>query len=269
MERIAVILSIYKNDKLENLIKAIESVLKQTYINFNIFIKFDGKIASECERFVDNIDDSRVVVFKREENKGLAVSLNELLTVALENDYEYIARMDADDICHQQRFEKQIKFLKENKAVDCLGTWAIEINDKGEEYFKKEMPSSHEECLNFFKKRDCLIHPTVMFRKSYFKKAGFYPEDTYFGEDTMMWAKGFVNNCKFANLQEHLLYFRLDESFFDRRRGIKHAKSILDLRLKVNKMLGFGLKETLYAYLYAGVKMLPTPFLNIAYKIFR
>lgn len=269
MKKLAVIISVYKNDKLSNLSKAIESILNQTYSNFNVYIKFDGKIASECEDYIDNLHDNRVVVFKRDENRGLATSLNELLNVALGKKHEFIARMDADDICHEQRFEKQVDFLLKNKTIDCLGTWAIEINENEEEYFKKEMPSSHEDCLSFFKKRDCLIHPTVMFRNTYFTKAGLYPEDTYFGEDTMMWAKGFANNCKFANLQEYLLYFRLDENFFDRRRGVKHAKSILMLRLKVNEMLGFGLRETIYAYMYAGVKMLPTPLLNVAYKIFR
>ena len=66
------------------------------------------------------------------------------------------------------------------------------------------MPITHEECLELFKKRDCMIHPTVMFRRSYFEKAGLYPEDTYFGEDTMMWAKGFKSGCKFANVPEYL-----------------------------------------------------------------
>lgn len=60
-----------------------------------------------------------------------------------------------------------------------------------------------------------MIHPTVMFRRSYFEKAGLYPEDTYFGEDTKMWAKGFKAECKFANLPEYLLKFRLDSDFFN------------------------------------------------------
>lgn len=73
----------------------------------------------------------------------------------------------------------------------------------------EKMPITHEECLELFKKRDCMIHPTVMFRRSYFEKAGLYPEDTYFGEDTMMWAKGFKSGCKFANVPEYLFKFRL------------------------------------------------------------
>lgn len=131
------------------------------------------------------------------------------------------------------------------------------------------MPITHEECLELFKKRDCMIHPTVMFRRSYFEKAGLYPEDTYFGEDTMMWAKGFKSGCKFANVPEYLFKFRLDSNFFERRRGWKHAKSIYTLRHRVNRMLGFGWKEDCYALLYAMVKLMPKSILDIIYKTVR
>lgn len=262
-------MSLYKNDRLENLRLAVESILFQTFNDFDFYIQLDGIVKSECEKYLKSINDSRILIFERKTNLGLAKSLNELLGRLLSKDYEYVARMDADDISLNNRFEKQIKFLDKHKEVDCLGTWAIEINEKGEEYFRKEMPISHEGCLKLFEKRDCMVHPTVMFRKSYFAKAGMYPEDTYFGEDTIMWAQGFYGGAKFANLPEFLFKFRLDEDFFSRRRGIKHAKSILKLRKRVNKMLGYGLKAKAYAYLYAMAKMTPTPILSIIYKIFR
>lgn len=78
------------------------------------------------------------------------------------------------------------------------------------------------------------------FRRSYIEKSGLYSLDTYFGEDTMMWAQGFVAGCVFANVPEYLFRFRLDDNFFKRRRGWKHAKGIFTLRHKVNKMLHYG-----------------------------
>ena len=177
--------------------------------------------------------------------------------------------MDADDISMPERFVKQIAFMNSHPDIDCLGTWAIEIDDDGKEYFRKKMPITHEECLELFKKRDCMIHPTVMFRRSYFEKAGLYPEDTYFGEDTMMWAKGFKSGCKFANVPEYLFKFRLDSNFFERRRGWKPAKSIYTLRHRVNRMLGFGWKEDCYALLYAMAKLMPKSILDIIYKTVR
>jgi hypothetical protein len=183
--------------------------------------------------------------------------------------YEFIARMDADDISDAARFQLQLEYLKEHPEVECLGTWAIEINSKGEEYYRKEMPETHEGCLQQFKKRDCMIHPTVMFRRSYIEKAGFYSLDTYFGEDTMMWAQGFKAGCVFANVPEFLCQFRLDDNFFERRRGWKHAKNIFLLRHRVNKMLGFGIIEDCWALAYAAAKMMPKAILNLIYKTAR
>lgn len=266
------ILSLYKSDKLNYVQEAVSSLLNQSYLKYKIYIIFDGPISIEISNYLYGLakcNDS-IIVFERKQNRGLAISLNELLEkILLKQDCKYIARMDADDISLPLRFEKQIAFLETHNDVDCVGTWAIEIKSDGSEYYRKEMPQTHEGCLELFKKRDCLIHPSVMFRKSYFEKAGLYPVDTYFGEDTIMWAQGFKAGCKFSNIPEYLFKFRLDDDFFDRRRGVRHAKSIISLRRRVNKMLGFGVKEYLYSYLYAIAKLMPTSVLNLIYKTFR
>ena len=269
MKKLAVIMSLYKNDKLDFLKLSVESILKQTFSEFDFYIQFDGEIRKECELYLKNLNDNRVIIFERDENKGLAVSLNDLLKQILPKKYTYIARMDADDISTTNRFQKQITFLENNTDIDSLGSFAIEIKEDGSEFYKKQMPKSHIECLQLFQKRDCYIHPTVMFRKTYFEKAGLYPEDTYFGEDTMMWANGFAKQCTFSNLPEYLLYFRLDNNFFERRRGWKHAKSIFLLRRRVNKLLNFGIKADIFALLYATAKLMPKFVLNLIYKTAR
>ena len=269
--KLCVIMSIYKNDNLLAVTQSIESILRQAYEKIEFYIQLDGEIRSDVLQYLRGlcIQDIRVKILNRTLNRGLAYSLNELLNIVLTKEYEYIARMDADDISMPERFVKQIAFMNSHPDIDCLGTWAIEIDDDGKEYFRKKMPITHEECLELFKERDCMIHPTVMFRRSYFEKAGLYPEDTYFGEDTMMWAKGFKSGCKFANVPEYLFKFRLDSNFFERRRGWKHAKSIYTLRHRVNRMLGFGWKEDCYALLYAMAKLMPKSILDIIYKTVR
>jgi len=268
MKDIAVIMSVYKNDRLEFLIQAVDSILTQTYEKFDFYIQCDGLIDSKCDEYLNSLTDERVIIRYRDKNKGLAFSLNEILEITL-SQYQYFARMDADDISLPDRFEKQLLFLNDNKNVDCVGTWAIEIDEEGEEYFRKEMPVDHNACFKLFEKRDCLIHPTVMFRNTYFRKAGLYPLHTYFGEDTIMWMQGFANGCIFANINEYLFKFRLDNAFFDRRRGWKHAKSIIKLRSQVNRTLKYGWKADVFMYMYAAAKMLPTQLLNLVYKSFR
>ena len=259
-------MSLYKNDTLEYVKLAVESILNQTYSQFDFFIQYDGYIPKDVDDYLSGLQDERIRISRREENKGLAYSLNELLNIVMVKDYEYIARMDADDISLPERFEKQINYLVAHPEIECLGTWAIEINSDGSEYYRKQMPENHEGCWKQFMIRDCMIHPTVIFRRSFIEKSGLYSLDTYFGEDTMMWAKGFAAGCKFANVPEYLFKFRLNDGFFNRRRGWKHAKGILTLRWRVNKMLHYPLKAYLYAIAYAGAKMMPTKVLNLIYK---
>ena len=244
MNQIAVILSIYRKDNLSCVKESLDSLFTQTFSSTDIFLQLDGCIDNEVKGYLSNLPKTNIFIFERTQNKGLACSLNDLLRIVLPKGYQYVARMDADDISMPERFEKQIAYMEAHPNVDCLGTWAID----------------------FFRVRDCMIHPTVMFRRSYFEKAGLYPEDTYFGEDTMMWAKGFKAGCKFANLPEYLFKFRLDPDFFQRRRGWKHAKSIFTLRRQINEMLGFGLKEDGYALMYAIAKLMPTRILDFIYR---
>lgn len=266
---IAVIMSLYKNDRLEYVKLSVESILNQSYRNFDFFVQYDGPIKEDVDSYLMGLNDERVKIYKRAENKGLAQSLNDLLTIVMSGDYCFIARMDADDISESNRFARQLQYFEDHTEVECLGTWAIEIKGDGSEYFRKQMPETHKRCKELFRKRDCMIHPTVMFRRSYIEKSGFYSLDTYFGEDTMMWAQGFAAGCVFANVPEYLFKFRLDDNFFARRRGWKHATAIFTLRHKVNKMLHYGLIADFWALLYAIAKIMPAYILNFIYKTAR
>lgn len=267
---LAVIMSVYKGDSLPFTRLAVESLQQQTYKDFMCYLLFDGLVAADLDQYLSSLNDERFVVIKNKANQGLAKSMNQLLNLILpKKQYRYIARMDADDIAGKERFAKQVDYLSTHEDVDCVGSWAIEIDEQGQEYYRKQMPVSHQECFDFFSKRDCMIHPTVLFRRSYFEKAGLYPEDTYFGEDTMMWAQGFAAGCVFANIPEYLYYFRLNQQFFERRRGIKHAQSIWQLRCRVNKLLHYGPKAYCFAAAYAFAKLMPEKILNIIYKTAR
>lgn len=266
IKKVAVIMSLYKSDVLTFVKLAVESILTQSFADYDFYIQYDGYVQKDVDEYLSGLTDNRIHIYRRNENRGLAQSLNDLLAVVMPLGYEYIARMDADDISMPERFERQMTFMEDHPDIECLGTWAIEIKSDGSKYYRKQLPETHEGCRELFMIRDCMIHPTVMFRRSYIEKSGLYSLDTYFGEDTMMWAQGFVNGCKFANLPEYLFKFRLNDDFFNRRRGWKHAKAILKLRWKVNKMLHYPLKSYLYAFAYAGAKMMPTKVLNLIYK---
>lgn len=262
---LAVILSVYHKEKARYLDESLLSIFNQSFVPSEVVLVEDGPLNDELYSVVSKYKTryTNLKVISLEKNQGLAHALNLAIT---NTRAEYIARMDTDDVSKRERFEKQIIFLNDNPDVDCVGTWAIEIKADGSEFFKKQMPLSHDECRRFYMKRNPMIHPTVMFRRSYFEKAGIYPEDTYQEEDTMLWANGFANGCRFANIPEYLYEFRIDDSFFHRRKGLRFAKDTFLIRHKIRKMLNYPLKADIYAFLFAISKMMPGPILKLIYK---
>ena len=84
-------------------------------------------------------------LYRREKNEGLAVALNYLLEIVLNNhEYQLIARMDADDVSLPERFEKQCVFLSENPDIACVGCWYEEINESGGHLAYRKLPADHE-----------------------------------------------------------------------------------------------------------------------------
>jgi glycosyltransferase involved in cell wall biosynthesis len=272
MRRIAVIMSLYKNDTLPYVSLALESIINQTFGDFDLYIKYDGLINDEINTYVSNIVDHRLFVYKRDENKGLAQSLNELLALVKQRNYTYIARMDADDISEKNRFEKQVKYLESHPSIDMVGGAINEIDEKGNDRGKITIyPCAPTECRNFFAKRNPVAHPTVMFRRSFFEKAGWaYPTDFVRNEDTRLWHEGYKHGCVIANIPDVVLNFRMTESMFKQRRnGMEFAKSQLLLRKQIKKDLGYGIMADIYAYATFLLMISPSWVLKIAYKILR
>ena len=269
---IAVIMSLYKNDVLQYVKLAVESILNQTYSNFDFYIQYDGPIRSEVDEYLSSLTDERLKIYKRDENKGLAHSLNDLLAIVMPMGYEYIARMDADDISLPNRFEKQIEYLNIHKDIDCLGGAINEIDENGNDRGKiTKYPCSPEECRVFFAKRNPVAHPTVMYRKSFFVKVGWqYPIDYVRNEDTRLWHEGYKFGCVIANLPDVLLNFRMTDAMFaQRRNGKAFAKSQLELRKVINKDLEFGFMANVYAYAMYLLMISPAWLLKLAYRILR
>lgn len=265
-------MSIYKNDILDYVRLSVESVLNQTYSDFDFFIQFDGIVNDDVNNYLTNNDDERIKLYVRNENKGLAVSLNDLLAIVRKGDYEYVARMDADDICLTDRFEKQLAYLERHPEIDLIGGAINEIDEHGNDRGKiTRYPSNPEDCKSFFAKRNPVAHPTVVFRRCFFDKVGWaYPTDYIRNEDTRLWLECYIHGCVIANISDVVLNFRMTDSMFKSRRNGKYfAKSQLELRKKIKKELGYGPMSLFYAYAMYLLMISPSWVLKSAYKIFR
>lgn len=270
---ISVLMSVAAKERAENLEKSLVSVFTQTLAPNQVILVVDGPISQEVKEVTKRWqckEPLRLTLVCLEKNVGLAIALNIGLKYATG---EFIARMDSDDICLPARFESQIDFLSKNPEVDVVGTWICEI-DENDHQIKDmvEFPTTHEECLRFFEKRNPLAHPTVIFRRSFFEKIGRAYSCKYFrktDQDTELWYQGFQSGCKFANVPKVLFKFRRSSNFYMRRSGLKSALVYLRNKIRFNRGLHFGILADLFAICYFLMMLSPSWLKKILYRIAR
>lgn len=273
MDNIATILPIYINDNSNYLTLSIDSLLNQSYKNMHVYIGIDGPIGEDLKECINQYDkDERITIVWFKENRGLACVLNDLLDLAIKDGYEYIARMDADDISLPDRLEKQIVYLKNNPDIDVVGGAIEEINEKGESRNKVIVyPSGPDACWSFFSKRNPHAHPAVLFRKRFFEKAGCkYRPEYRQNQDTMLWYDGMKNGTLHANIPDVVLKFRMTDALFKKRRnGWEFAKKQFKDRIMINRGLSYGIGADIYGFAMFCLLISPAWIKKIAYRVFR
>lgn len=188
--------------------KAIESVLNQTFSDFELIIVDDGSnddSVSVLKSFESK--DKRIKLLYNGKNRGLAYSLNYAIEVA---EGEYIARMDTDDYSLPNRFERQIMYMEQNPDIDIIGTYALCFGSlKG---FGYTPYTDKDYCRSALLCYDCLIHPTVMMRKSFLEKNNL-KYDTAFtcSQDFDLWTRC-LEYGDIAILPEVLFLYRYHSS---------------------------------------------------------
>lgn len=262
----AVILAVYKNDKLEFVKEALESIYNQTYKNLHIYIQEDGIVNKELDNYLENeLKENRIYSLKKREiNKGFPYTLNELIERT--KNYKYIVRMDADDISRENRIKKQINILKTNKKIDICGSWIEEFGLNSKQIIK--YPEKNKDILRNFAIRTPVAHVTVVFRSDVFKKVSKY-NIKYLNEDQELWIRCFEKNLKFYNIQEPLVNVRINKNFYSRRRNIKRAIEVMTLKIKSTKKFKFGIKGYLFSILHFVLFISPYPLQRIIYKYLR
>lgn len=196
---ISVVLPVYNGEKY--LAEAIESVLTQTFEDFELIIINDGSkdnSLSIIKRYMSQ--DKRIKLIDRE-NKGLVYSLNEGVSQARGL---FIARMDADDICLPARFEEQINYMQTHK-LDLCGSWIQPFTEDKMLPIRKH-PESHEDitiAMIFF---NCLAHPSMMIKSNIFTNLNY---DNEVAEDYQLWCRAILRGYRVGNTPKVLLMYRV------------------------------------------------------------
>jgi len=234
--KVSVVMTVYNSEKY--LIEAIESILLQSFKDFEFIIIDDGSTDKSGD-IIRSFGDERVRLFQQK-NHGVSFSRN----MAIRNSIgTLIACMDDDDISLPQRLEKQISFLEENTKIGIIGSGAIMMTEKSEDICMVKMPLDDLEAKELLNKSSPFFYSSVMFRKALLDSYCPFPQDIshleeiYQIEDWILWYT-FSRRTKFANIEEALIKYRVkpNGAFNRTEREVRELKLILYKYLRDRKI---------------------------------
>lgn len=183
--------------------EAIESILNQTFRDFEFLIIDDGSADNSIE-IVRSYSDPRIRFVQNEKNMGITPTLNKGIELST---CELIARMDADDVCYPERLEKQFAHFQKDPGCALVGSWVTHMTNDG---MAKPIPNHKMKYYYFTSIFNCWIcHPTVMYRKSAVQDVGMYSQP--YSEDFNLWSK-LMQKYRFHIIPEPLLKYRASET---------------------------------------------------------
>lgn len=233
MEEFSVLMSVYIKEKPEYLRACIDSVLGNTVVPNDIVIVKDGPITDELEatlqEYIRN-NENLFNIVPLETNKGLGLALAEGIQHCSN---EIVARMDTDDIAADNRFELQLKAFEEDPDLDICGGQITEFETNPDEIIgERHVPLTHDEIVQYQKKRSAFNHMTVMYKKSKVLEAGNY-KNCPLMEDDMLWVDMILAGAKCMNVDEYLCNVRTNRDMIARRGGIKYYKKYKSARKQI------------------------------------
>lgn len=183
--------------------EAIKSVLDQTFTDFELLVINDGS-TDKTEEIILSFEDKRIRYIKNETNLKLITTLNKGIDLARG---KYIARIDADDICLPNRFEKQINFLGKHSDYALCGSWAYLIDSKGKKTGRIKYIDENK-LLKISLLFSCpIVHPSTMLRTDILQQFKYNPKALH-TEDFELWLRIVNAGLKIANIPDFLIKYR-------------------------------------------------------------
>ena len=272
--KFSVITSIYKSDRPEYVRIAFDSLLNQTRLPDEIVIVADGPVPAELEQEVENLKflvscsshneaaessaklPVEVTYLPQEKNGGLG----EAMRIAVENaKYPYLARMDSDDICLPDRFEKQMKCFEEDPELSLVGGMITEFDGTPDNIIAKRiLPLDDAGIKKMMRGRCAVNHVTVIFKKEDLLRSGNY-QPFWKQEDHYLWARMMEHGCKFRNIPDIVVNVRSGRDQLARRGGWRFYKSVVRVFWYMYKhnLISFG--YFLYICMVRGIVQLLMP----------
>lgn len=266
----SVLMSIYIKEKASFLNECFESIwIKQCFKPNEIVVVLDGPITPDLSKvlvFWKSILNDVLKIIILEKNVGLGNALN----IGLRNcSNEWVFRMDTDDICMPDRFEKQLAFIESNPDVVLFGGQVLEFENEPNDFqVLKSVPTTNEEIRLFSQKRCPFNHMTVAYKKSIILELGGY-QHHLFMEDYNLWLRVIGADYKVANLADVVLYARVGNGMHARRKGLEYIKSEKQLlNLKKDLKLQNPLYANMLFLIRSMFRLMPSTLLGKIYNTF-
>ena len=229
-----IVIPVYLRSNVSELKESLDSVVGQTRLPQELLIVADGPIPDELEEEVTNFqfEVSRkglpieVNFLQLEDHGGLGMAMQKAVD-AVKGDY--IARMDADDICLPDRFEKQMKCFEETPELSVVGGQIAEFDGNVTNITgRRVVPLEHEDIVNYMKSRNGMNHVTTIIKKKDLIAAGNYQPFEWF-EDYSLWVRMIQHGCRFKNIADDVVYVRAGKAQADRRGGWAYFRKEVSL----------------------------------------
>ena len=210
---VSVVMATY-NDKPEYIRESLDSMINQTYKNFELLIMDDStdketKATIDCYGF-----DPRIHIYREERKLGFVASLNKGLNLSKG---DYIARMDGDDVSSTDRLKKQVEYLDTHLTTDILGGQMSVIDEKSQVTGSRSYPLGGMKLITYFTMRSPVAHPAVMFRRGIVDAGHRYDESYPKAEDLDFWIRLYNEGYRFNNLPDTIVNFRVESDFIEKR----------------------------------------------------
>lgn len=220
---------------------SVSSIINQTFKDWELIIIDDGSTDHAISELED-LRDSRILIFKDSENRGLAARLNEIILMARG---QYFARMDHDDIAYPERFARQIQALNANTALDLVAVRSIMIDEEDGAVGFHPFSSSHEDITSRPWRSFYFPHPTWMGRTAWFRQNLYKTPAPYGSEDQELLLRTY-SFSNFMALSEVLFAYRI-RTRIDIPRILRARRAVLQfqaLHFMRSKQYLFLLKST-------------------------
>jgi len=233
----------YNNE--HTILDSVKSIFAQSFSDWELLLVDDGSTDRSLE-IANSINDPRVRVITDGQNKKLAARLNQIIDLARG---EYIARMDADDLCSPDRFKKQLNLLETDKKIDVVGCGMIYLGKKDKPLGRSMTVKTHDEICKEPYRTIRLCHASIIARTAWCKKYR-YDETIHLGQDFNLWLRSY-RESKFANIADPLYYYRLELSYNlkkqikDRRISTKYLFSHYKNEGQIGKALFYSFAQYL------------------------